>query len=226
MDDIINKIPLRKNTAMIKYSSELGGVKEAIYIDDYVRLFKFITKNNFFSNLLFMSSTVINRSLFIKYYAQAFDCTTFPHLYPIFLLLYHKEANILMSEKCVCVWGFPEPRYHWFFGTTYYKMLHWFSAIPFVSKKDLRIISKKWLNIKLRNIFLSSVIMLTHNIDKKIAIKIFKDYYRYVFSFIEKIFFGPIYLIIIVLLSNYLLLNWLMKYYKNYESVKNMTVNF
>jgi glycosyltransferase involved in cell wall biosynthesis len=226
LNDITNEMSLKRNTVMIKYSSELGDVKVPIYIDDYSVFFKFTTKENFFSNLLFMSSTVINRHLFFKYYPEALDYTTFSHIYPVFPLLYHKEAGILISDKRICSWGVPEPQYHWFYGTVYYKMLRQFSAIPFVGKKDLRIISKKWLRIKIKGILIICVIMSIHNIDKIITMKTFKGYYYYTFSTIQRFFLGPVYLISVFLLSNRWLFNWLIKYYKNYKTVEKMTVNF
>jgi glycosyltransferase involved in cell wall biosynthesis len=226
LDDITTEISLGKNAAMIKYSSELGYVKDSIYIDDYAFFFYFLTKNNFFSNFLFMSSTIINRRLFNKYYIEAFDCTSFSHIYPAFPLLYHKEAGVLISEKRICKWRVPEPRYHWFYGTAYYKMLHQFSAIPFVSKRDVRIISRKWLHIKIKDILMIGIIMTTHNIDKNITIKTFKNYYHYTFSSVQRFFLGPIYLFSIASFSNKLLFNWVIKYYKNYKIVKEMVVNF
>jgi glycosyltransferase involved in cell wall biosynthesis len=224
LDDITTEISLRKNIAMIKYSSELGYVKDSIYIDDYAFFFDFLTKANFYSNFLFMSSTVINRRLFIKYYAEALDCISFGQIYPVFPLLYHKEAGVLISGKRICNWGIPELRYHWFYGTVYYKMLHQFSAIPFISKRDVRIISRKWLHSKIKNIIMIGIVMIAHNIDKNITIKTFKDYYRYTFSPVQRFFLGPIYLISIILMSNRLLLNWLIKYYKNYEAIKEMNL--
>jgi glycosyltransferase involved in cell wall biosynthesis len=66
---------LHTNTVLLKYSSKLasdssdvGTINKAIYIKTIEELFVFLTQNNFFPSFLFMSSEIINRNIFLRYY--------------------------------------------------------------------------------------------------------------------------------------------------------------
>jgi hypothetical protein len=211
---------------MIKYSSELGKVEKSIYVEQYNDFFHFITDNNYYSNLLFMSSSVINRKLFCKYYAKAMDyASSFCHIYPVFLLLYNKESGIYLSKDVICKHGKPDPRYHWFWGTVYQNMLRQFSEIPFITQKQVHLIAKKWLNLNIKWTLGACVVLSLRKQDKNLIRKTLKNYYHYLYSLIQRILLFPIYIIVHIFITRSNLVNFFVKKHKKYEKVINMNLD-
>jgi glycosyltransferase involved in cell wall biosynthesis len=215
-----------KNVLMLKYSSELGKVNKSMYFDDYRLFFNYITTNNYYSNLLFMSTCIINQKLFSKYYAKAIEHgSSFCQIYPLFISLYRREAIVYLSEKKICQWGIGEESYKWFWGTVYQDMLHNFSYIPSVTEKDLRIIGRKWLNLNIRALLFVFCLLSINNVRKEYIKKMVKNYYSFLFSFIQKIFLFPGYLFLLFLLPHGRIVKNVLKCLNKYEKIRYIKVN-
>lgn len=226
MEDISKSI-IQNNTAIIKYSSELGLVCNPIIIDDFNKFFDFITKNSYYSNLLFMSSSIINRDIYCKYYAKAIENgASFCHIYPLFPLLYSKEANVYLSDRNICTWGRPEWHDSWFYGVVYQDMLRQFSSFYFLDSKKIRIMGRKWLTLGKVGVLLGGLIVISIKCkEKKFIRKSLKNYYYYLYSGIEKILLLPIYIFLWLLLPHGKFVARLVMYHPKYAKIRDINVN-
>jgi hypothetical protein len=222
----IQRISQTGNTAYIKYSTELGSIDKPIYIDNYKSCFNFITNNNFWGNMIFMSSTIVNREFFLRYYAKALanSYSRFTHIYPLFLLLYNNEADIYISDKIICTWCKPDPKYHWFWGIIYQEILKGFSSFVFITEKEIRIIARRWLGLNIKKIMGAYILLLLQG-DKYVAKKVFKEYYLYYFSKIKMILLYPIYILFLLIIPKIKIIERLLRFDKDYQRAKEKTIN-
>ncbi|ULQ59878.1 glycosyltransferase family 2 protein [Brucepastera parasyntrophica] len=197
-------VPENQDTGIIKYSSELGSVLDNVRYSELDKFFIFVTDNNLFSNLLFMSTCVINKKKYEKYYSRAlemsFNC--FSQLYPLFYLLYERKGDILFSSCFVCHWGIPNKKTHWFYGSVYMNILTGFSLIPFFSKRKLRIIMKRWLGFRFRSIFKIVFLMKMKGLNSNEIYYAFKKYLSFFFpSFFYNLLYPICFFLCFMILS-------------------------
>jgi glycosyltransferase involved in cell wall biosynthesis len=228
--EIINhdiQTEILSNTVILKYSDESGRIDHPMCFDNYKSFFNFITNNAYYNNLLFMSTSVINKKLFCKYYAEAIDnglclCT----VYPLFILLYEHKASAYLSDKIICKHGDLESKYAWFWGIVYQNQLQQFLSIPFITDKNVRTIGWKWLFHGNINFLLSIfVIMSINGVRKEFIRKTLSNYYKYLYSPVQRIVLLPIYLFLWFILPHGGIIDSIIKHHKNYEKIKCIKMN-
>jgi glycosyltransferase involved in cell wall biosynthesis len=226
LNDIERIIALKKNTVVLKYSSDLGSLNDSFFIDDYKTFFKFITINKYFSNFLFLSSTVINREIFCRYYAKAIEnAISFSQIYPVFPLLYHKEADIFLSNRYICKWGVPEQQYHWFEGVVYQNMLRGFSSFFFMRSCDIRKIVRSWIGLSYKKVLGYSILMSIRGENRLIIKNLFCFYQGYLFSKLQRFFLYPVNLVFLFIVLHDNILVGILKIFKKYETFKKNQIN-
>ncbi|GHT88030.1 glycosyl transferase [Spirochaetia bacterium] len=218
---------LKYSTRLMSDSSSIGTINQQVYIKTLNELFSVFEESEFFPSFLFMSSQVINKNLFLRYYIKALANPRICNIYPVFPLLVNNQAGVYISDKMICRCGTlgKWPSDTWFPGIVYRDMLKEFKSFYFISSRNLRTIAHKWLYLKLKSILVICGILSIHGFEKGFIRHLFRDYYDLIFPKTLRFILFPVYFLFLFMIHHHKLLNRLMKYYKKYNEIKDSVIN-